>query len=210
MSIDHPELTPWPEGFLDWLGLGTQYLASANALAKEVRDRKGWGTTTHGITVPLYLFRHGLELALKTYSVLFKIPIKNSHDIEKIGREISLLLPTLPVMSHYEADETVPLTVGDKTIDVSVGSVMQFALQAWEKKLPEVVEKYQNHLYIGERYSDPTNVLLRYPQNLELHRNLEILTTEQLNQIIKDIYDQFMLLQLVFAIKTGQPMDQIE
>jgi len=201
---------PWSDGFLDWLGLGTQYLASANVLAKEVRDREGWGTTTHGIAVPLYLFRHGLELALKTYSVLFKIPIRNSHDIENLGKEISSLLRTLSVMSHEEAHDTVPQTVGDKTIDVSVGSVIQFTLQSWEKKLPEIVEKYQNHLYTEKRYPDPTNILLRYPQNLELQKDLDVVTPEQLNQIIKDIYDQFMLLQLVFAIKTGQPMEVLE
>ncbi len=197
---------PFEKGFLDWFSFALEYLSNAKILAKEIQDRKDWGTQKNGIGVAIYLFKHGLELAMKAYSIQFKIPIRNEHDLRKVGKEISLLLRTLPVDELENAFDYVEVDIQGKKTKLPQVLIYSGTLLYWEKKLPEIILKYRNHLYLGRPYPDPKNLLLRYPENPELIEKINSMKDETLSEIMKDIYDQFMLLQFVFQILAGQPV----
>lgn len=203
--------------YIKWLTLASSYFGSAYLLAKEIRNEQNRGTHKFGLIVPLYLFRHGLELAVKSYGIIFSIPIIHDHDIELIGVKISELLPTLNTEDLEDADELVELKLPDdlklpedvnlldQKLTIPQWRIMRIVLKAWKIRLPEIVEKYKTHSYVsGVKHKDPKNMLLRYPDNTDLQYKVEGMTDIELDQVLTDIYDQLMLLQLILAIQLGQ------
>lgn len=205
--------------YVQWLALAGSYFSFAYRLAKEIRDDKNRGTHKFGLIVPIYLFRHGLELALKAYGIIFSIPIVRDHDIELIGTKISELLPTINTEELEDADELVELKLPDdlklpeginlldRKLTIPQWRMMRIVLKAWKIRLPIIVEKYKTHSYVsGVKHKDPKNMLLRYPDNTDLQHKIEGMTDIELDQVLTDIYDQFMLLQFILGIKLGQPI----
>lgn len=194
---------PLPEGFFDWSVLTVQYLSSADILAKQLRKQN------LELTVPLFLFRHALELALKTYSILFNIPIKKNHDVREIGKQISKLLSNLDTTTIEDADELIELPTNNLEISsLPKGLVFYLTLQHWDDELPKIVEKYLQHSYIkGEIHLDPNNTLLRYPENKAFLKKLNQIQDDDFEIILADINDQLMLLSLVISIKMSQPLE---
>jgi hypothetical protein len=195
--------------YFDWYGATVNYLLTSHDLCdKLIDDEERW--RTYYVAPMIYLFRHGLELALKTYSINFEIPLKNNHDIERIGKKISTILSTLDTDNLEDSDDIFEIKLNikgkEKIFPLRQGRIYKTALLSWEEKLPKIIKKYQRHNYTGKIFKDRKNQLARYPDRPEFLQHLRELKKEQLVEIREDIFDQIMLFQLVFYIKINQPL----